>query len=465
MTQQETAYTHPGLNALRSRPLLETMWLRRTHRVSRGSSVAAGSMSYTPSQPRMPLSELEEAVLIALTGCTGLTMPDRPFADPRDGKPIMAKPNLNMAGRTAGSPDNAQGTHFFLINDSGTHFLRNLPPVADGASPLDPQALVARASQAKVQILDRRIDVPEGNRDFPAYLDSNRFLSNLPGTTILFPVVDLSRQYINAMMYLLTQPEGARPTIVDDRNFYRLAGVKRWVQNGFLNEDIKLPLGVVGAMRTQIEADLILQNLMLAAEAMGLGAWIHATIAPSVLLGDPKFRKTYGTMLGFDWDTPKWKLADVLRWHVPLPFRRLAQLRAQAVGLRHEGEHLIKAMCPPNYDTMAEAVDAVIADKFGPDGIYTDEALFDRIYKGEFGAKYLAEASDYSADVIACTRDICTYIYETHGRFPAHTEAIHVPGVWLQAHHLEEEYYDRFFRHGLTDAHRSHQRDWHTAPG
>ena len=111
---------------------------------------------------------------------------------------------------------------------------------------LDADALLARAAQAKVQLLDRRIDVPDGNRDFPAYLDSNRFLSNLPGTTILFPVVDLSRQYINALMYLLTQPEGARPTIVDDRNFYRLAGVKKWVKNGFLNKDIKLPLGTWG---------------------------------------------------------------------------------------------------------------------------------------------------------------------------------------------------------------------------
>ena len=83
-----------------------------------------------------------------------------------------------------------------------------------------------------MQLLDRRIDVPDGKRDFPAYLDSNRFLSNLPGTTILFPVVDLSRQYINGLMYLLTQPEGARPTIVDDRNFYRSAGVKKWVQIG-----------------------------------------------------------------------------------------------------------------------------------------------------------------------------------------------------------------------------------------
>ena len=55
---------------------------------------------------------------------------------------------------------------------------------------------------------------------------------------------------------------------------------------------------------------------------------------------------------------------------------------------------------------MSDAVDAVVADKFGPHGIYSDEALFARIYKGEFGQKYLAEASTYSEDVIACIYDI-----------------------------------------------------------
>jgi hypothetical protein len=121
-------------------------------------------------------------------------------------------------------------------------------------------------------------------------------------------------------------------------------------------------------------------------------------------------------------------------------------------------------MSPPHNKDMNEAVDVVIADKFGPNGIYRDEALFARIYKGEFGAKYLEEASSYADDVIACTRDVCTYIYETHGRFPAHCEALHVPGVWLQAHHVEEEYYYVFFRDGLTEAHRAHDRDWHAGP-
>ena len=126
----------PASTRLLDRPLIETIWQRRTHRVSQGSSVLAGSMSYQSKQPREPLSELEEAILIAMTGCTGLTMPDRPFEDPATAQPIMAKPNLTMAGRTAGSPDNAQGTHFFLINDSGTYFLRKLPPPADGESAL-----------------------------------------------------------------------------------------------------------------------------------------------------------------------------------------------------------------------------------------------------------------------------------------------------------------------------------------
>jgi len=459
MTLRPATEEHSGLRSLAERPLLAAIMQRRTHRVSRGSSIDAGSMSYTSSSPRSPLTELEEAILIAITGCTGLSMPDRPFSDPRNNKPIMAKPNLNMVGRSAGSPDNAQGTHFFLINDSGTYYLRKLPPAQDGRSGLDPDFLVERARMAKVQLLDHRIDVPGGDRDFPAYLDSNRFLSNLPGTTILFPVVDLSRQYINGTMYLLTQPEGARPTLVDDRNFYRPAGVKKWIKQGFLNENIKLPLGTLWAMRTQIEADLLVQNLMLTADSMGLGAWIHASLAPPVLLGDPKFTQRYGSMLGFDWATPKWKPADIIRWQVPLP--RYANLRANPVGLRRLGEHLIKASCPPNFPTMSDAVDAVIADKFGPNGIYSDEALFARIYKGDYGEQYLAEASKYTQDVIDCTRDICNYIYDTHGRFPAHVEAIHVPGIWLQVHHVEERYYEQFFRDGLTQMHRRHDTTWH----
>ena len=228
---------------------------------------------------------------------------------------------------------------------------------------------------------------------------------------------------------------------------------------GFLNSDLKIPLGTVGTLRTQIEADLLLQNLMLVADAMGLGAYIHGSISPPVLLGDPKFTAQYGKMLGFEFATPPFKLLDIIRWQVLLP--SLANLRAHPIGLKVGDEHLMKAKCPPYYATMKAAVDEVMAGKFGPKGIFKNSAVFTQIYKDQYGGTYLKEASDYSSDVIDCATDICNYIYETHGRFPAHVDAIYVPGVWLQVHHPDIEYYDKYFRDELTDAHREHDSLWH----
>src|SRR6202023_3298135 len=163
--------------------------------------------------------------------------------------------------------------HFFLFNDTGAYFLKRLETI-DPAEPLTPELLLRRAAASKVKISDKR---PEFPREFPYYLDSNRFLSNVPGSTVLFPVVDMTRQYINALMYLLTEPDGHRPALRDDRNFYFLAGVRKWVKNGFLNKDIPVPLGVLGTMRTQVEAELLLQNLILILQAMGPGGWTRAS--------------------------------------------------------------------------------------------------------------------------------------------------------------------------------------------
>src|SRR5258707_13741770 len=119
MTTTEAAR---GLDTLKARSLIETIWKRRTHRVSRGSDVAAGEMTYKSPHPRAPLTPREEALLIAATCCTGLSMPDRPFYDPTAGSPRMAKPSVNKVGRPAGSPGNAQGTAVFLIPDKGSYF-------------------------------------------------------------------------------------------------------------------------------------------------------------------------------------------------------------------------------------------------------------------------------------------------------------------------------------------------------
>ena len=129
--------------------------------------------------------------------------------------------------------------------------------------------------------------------------------------------------------------------------------------------------------------------------------------------------------------------------------------------MKVDGQYLIKAKTPPYYATMKDAVDEVMAGKFGRNGIYKDSKLFAQIYKDDFGDRYLKEAAEYGDDVIECVSDICQYIFDTHGRFPAHVDAIHVPGVWLQVHHVDIEYYDRYFCNGLTATHRSHDDHWH----
>ena len=151
-----------------------------------------------------------------------MTLPDRPFESDDGKNKIMGAPNLNMVGRSASSPDNAQATHFILINDTGTYFLKGIDDDPDRS--FTPENLLRRAALSKQRLLDKRLDFSD--RSFPNYLDSNRFLSNLPGTTILLPFVEMTRQYVNVLMYLLKQPDGHRPAFVDDRNFYCYAGIK-----------------------------------------------------------------------------------------------------------------------------------------------------------------------------------------------------------------------------------------------
>ena len=427
-----------GFDEMSKYPLFEALHKRRSRRISLGiQSVRAGDNSYKSNAKPQPLSELEEAVLICAIGLTGLTLHDRPF-EAHQGEKILGTPNLNFLGRAAGSTDNCQATSFFLFNDSGAYFLKHLNAV-DPSEPITPDLLVRRARESKVKILDRRPDFP---REFPYYLDSNRFLSNVTGSTILFPVVDMTRQYINALMYLLTEPDGYRPAFRDDRNFYLYAGVRKWVRSGFLNDDIPVPLGVLGTMRTQIEAELLLQNLILMLQAMGLGGWIHASVTPTKLL----------PALGFKYVTPRYRALDFFRWGT---FR--TEVRTNPIGLPPR----LECMCPPFYPSMADAVQAVVDDKYRAGGPYGDDAYFRRIFQGDRGDKYLKQVPHYKDEVIACTKDICTYIYERHGRFPAHCDAIFAPGVWLQAHHLDLNYYDTLFNNGYTETQRDHQRLWH----
>lgn len=440
-----------GFQQTLSYPLFRAIFHRRSRRISKGiASLPAGSLSYTSSEEPQPLSDLEEALLIAATGLTGFTMPDMPFKT-EDGKDLLGSPMLEIRGRAASSADNSQATHFILINDSGTYFLKRPDDLsADYLSQheLTPASLIAYAEKCKVKVLDHRLDFP---RHFPCYVGRNGYVSNVPGSTMLMPIVDMTQQYINGMMYLLSQEDGYRPTFIDDWNFYRLAGVKKWVKSGFLNKNLPIPLGLMGTFRIHIEADLLIQNILLAIQAMGLGGWVHGGFAGPLLLGDSDYAR-YGPGLQFHFEKPRNLLRQLLKFITPLP-----AWKPNPVGL----DGVIEGFCPPYYKNMSEAIDALLEKKYGKQGLYSNPQNFEPIFNKGLAEKFVDEVPHYKEEIVACAKDICNYIYDTYGRFPAHVDAMFVPGVWVQAHHLDLAYYDKLYRNGYSETQAQHQHLWH----
>jgi hypothetical protein len=122
---------------------------------------------------------------------------------------------------------------------------------------------------------------------------------------------------------------------------------------------------------------------------------------------------------------------------------------------------VINGYCPPYYPTMSEAVDALLEHKYGSGGIYNDPNYYNRVLKPELAKRYLDEAPRYTPEVVQCAKDVCNYIFDTYGRFPAHVNAFEAPGVWVQAHHADIGYYETFYQPRVVERQVEHERLWH----
>lgn len=64
-----------------------------------------------------------------------------------------------------------------------------------------------------------------------------------------------------------------------------------------------------------------------------------------------------------------------------------------------------------------------------------------------------------------CVAHQAQYIYDTFGKFPGTVPSI-FPLMYLQAHHLDLDVYDRLFTPGAyLRTHAEHMRQWHPAAG
>ena len=74
-----------------------------------------------------------------------------------------------------------------------------------------------------------------------------------------------------------------------------------------------------------------------------------------------------------------------------------------------------------------------------------------------------ASIPGFSNECIDATIAYCSYIYKTYGRFPAYFGPLRTT-LAHQAHHLDLEFYDRFYRPGpYTETHAHHMEQWHSA--
>jgi len=422
-----TAPVPHDLQSVWEYPLFEALFGRRSRRFGRGFAMTEGPFHYSSPHPPLPLSELEEALLVAAGfGCSGIALWElsRP------------SPYLGRTGRTFPTTSGGLRTALFFTNEAGIHVIDPAGPSArklrEVESADERERVLALHREHRKLIKPGRLDIP---RRVPPLSGHDWWDSNGPGSTLFMPVCDVSQSLISLIAQFVDPQlerfaRGRRGVhIVDDRHGFRSAGCERWVKSGFLNGDDVFTLSQLERQACYYmfsEPAAICQNMFLATEAIGLGGWMHCGFLSREIF----------TELGFTMVVPD-----------GMP------LLANPVGFAG----IFEAYCPPFFPSMDAAVDAVLQAPAPSPG--TESSAPTAFNMSE--AEHRRSTVSVSEEGIACTKAVCNYIYETYGRFPGSLDAMHM--MWFfQAHHLDTDFYDRFFRPGAYGrTHAAHLATWH----
>jgi hypothetical protein len=173
---------------------------------------------------------------------------------------------------------------------------------------------------------------------------------------------------------------------------------------------------------------------MLMLQAMGLGGWMFDGMDRHVVLGASGDPDIPG--LGFRYDTDE-------RWALPNP-----------TGL----PGVFEAFCPPHYPDMRAAVEAFAKRKFGSGGPFHP----DTPGPWKETAKVRTSAEVHSEEFKECVALMAQYIYDRFGKFPGTVPSVFIL-TYLQAHHLDLEFYDHHFQPGAyLKTHAQHMTNWHS---
>lgn len=419
----------PGFYHALNFPLVQALLGRRSRRFSLGAAIPDGPLAFTSLKDPLPLTDLEQMLILAAaagnTGWNYLIMRNKHYA------PYLSNYAAAAGGRTFPSAAGFHTSEIFFTNDEGVYFFptRDAPALAertaDGA--MDLPALLQAHRTIIRKLGDGRLVLPPQE---PYVEGHNTWCVNRPGSLLVIPVADLAQHHLLFLCYLVQNGY----CITDDVNRQPIPGLERF--GNLVNLDDPLPLTF--AEQTSLtescdELSISCYSGALMLQAMGLGGWMFDGVSPFAVLGASGNPDVPG--LGFRYDRDE-------RWGVPNP-----------TGLMG----VFEGYCPPHYPDMRTAVEALVVRKFGPGGPFHPET------PGPWkdSSRVRRRAQIHSDEFKECVALMAQYVYDRFGKFPGTVPSI-VTLTYLQAHHLDLDFYDHYFKPGAyLETHARHMELWH----
>jgi len=398
-----------------------------------------GPLAFESRHQPTPLTEAEEAALVfAACGITGYALADLCYTQSGGGN-IMA----GLVARTIASGDALQTVALVVTNDEATYLIRR--PRELPAKEIPELIELGRRGAFSELYRRYRVKIKDGRASTPSEplfnINANQWSAHARGTSYFLPVNDLTFMYVNGLLEIFNEATGA--FIVDERNDFRPAGLGRFARSrgGHLEDDPHK--GRVATIRqveqfvnefVTVEQGMMLQNLGLMAQALGLG-------------GFPNFANhEFGWFQALDFRMQQMPASRYLGAGrlaaLAMKFLKRDPLVPYPVGLERNGEVLLKPFCPPHFKSMREAVEAVVELKFGARGVFRDPVGPSAWGRHDEVTRQIPVISDAA---INATVAYCEYVWDRYGRFPAYMPPYRTV-LGFQACHLDAEFYDRFYR-------------------
>jgi hypothetical protein len=405
-------------------PLLAAITGRRSRRFPVGGQIPSGALAYTSRRQVQPLSEVERALLISVAG--GVTGWNFGITHNPGYAPSFPNYSGSATGRTFPSAAGFHTSQLFFTDDTGTYLLPNRDEAPREFDSIE--EWISHTADSYVRVSDTRLELP---REEPHMEGHNLWIGNHPGSLLAFPVADLAEHLMENLWFFAANGY----PIVDDITGRNIPGLQQF--SSLMHADDPLPLSFVEQYTiTEASAELAIaaNNGVLALQAIGLGGWTYDGLNRLSVLGGSGDPRAPG--LGFVAD-------DDERWPFP-----------NATGL----PGYFETLSPPHVQSVAAGVEKLVARKYMPGGPFHPDT------HGPWSDTPKVRGSALPPEGI---QEVVTaeasYIYDTFGKLPGTVPTVHVL-MYLQAQHLDTDFYDTFFAPGAyLDTHADHQTHWHHA--